>query len=130
MYLCTLKNIRRMEEIKNLVDTIVKGIQEKKGQDIVVMDLGGIEGAICSRFVVCTGQSPTQVQAITDSVAETVRMEAGEKPVKVVGEDNAVWVAMDYTDVMVHIFVPDTREYYDIEHLWEDAPQEVIANVE
>ena len=81
-------------------------------------------------FIVCTGQSPTQVQAIADSVSETVRMEAGEKPVKVVGEDNAVWVAMDYTDVMVHVFVPDTREYYDIEHLWEDAPKTVIPNEE
>lgn len=119
-----------MEEIKKLVDTIVKGIQEKKGLDIVVVDLGGFEGAICRKFVVCTGQSPTQVQAIADSIAETVRMEAGEKPVKVVGEENAVWVAMDYTDVMVHIFVPDTRAYYDIEHLWEDAPKEVIENIE
>ena len=119
-----------MDEIKRLVDTIVKGIQEKKGMDIVVVDLTKIDGAICRKFVVCTGQSPTQVQAIADSVSDTVRMELGEKPVKVVGEDNAVWVAMDYTDVMVHVFVPDTREYYDIEHLWEDAPKTVIPNEE
>ena len=71
-----------------------------------------------------------EVQAIADSISETVRTEAGEKPVKVVGEDNAVWVAMDYTDVMVHVFVPDTREYYDIEHLWEDAPKTVVPNEE
>ena len=119
-----------MEEIKRLVDTIVKGIQEKKGMDIVVVDLTKIEGALCRIFVVFTGQSPTQVQAIADSVSDTVRMELGEKPVKVVGEDNAVWVAMDYTDVIVHGFVPDTREYYDIEHLWEDAPKTVIPNAE
>ena len=119
-----------MEENKKLVDTIVKGIQEKKGMDIVVVDLSKMDGALCSCFIVCTGQSPTQVQAIADSVSETVRMEAGEKPVKVVGEDNAVWVAMDYNDVMVHVFVPDTREYYDIEHLWEDAPKTVIPNEE
>ena len=119
-----------MEENKKLVDTIVKGIQEKKGMDIVIVDLSKMEGAICRCFIVCTGQSPTQVQAIADSVSETVRMEAGEKPVKVVGEENAVWVAMDYTDVMVHVFVPDTREYYDIEHLWEDAPKNIIPNEE
>ena len=71
-----------MEENKKLVDTIVKGIQEKKGMDIVVVDLSKIDGAICRCFIVCTGQSPTQVQAIADSVSETVRMEAGEKPVK------------------------------------------------
>ena len=104
-----------MEENKKLVDTIVKGIQEKKGTDIVIVDLSKMEGAICRCFIVCTGP---------------VRMEAGEKPVKVVGEDNAVWVAMDYTDVIVHVFVPDTREYYDIEHLWEDAPKTVIPNEE
>ena len=119
-----------MEENKKLVDTIVKGIQEKKGMDIVVVDLSKMDGAICRCFIVCTGQSPTQVQAIADSVSETVRMEAGEKPVKVVGEENAVWVAMDYTDVMVHVFVPDTREYYDIEHLWEDAQKNIIPNEE
>ena len=119
-----------MEEIKILVDTIVKGIQEKKGLDIVIVALSKIEGAICKKFIVCTGQSPTQVQAIAASVEEVVRMDAGEKPVKVVGQENAVWIAMDYTDVMVHVFVPDTREYYDIEHLWEDAPKERIIDEE
>ena len=119
-----------MEEIKILVDTIVKGIQEKKGLDIVIVDLSKMEGAICKKFIVCTGQSPTQVQAIADSIEEVVRMDAGEKPVKVVGQENAVWIAMDYTDVMVHVFVPDTRDYYDIEHLWEDAPTQAIDNLE
>ena len=113
-----------MEEIKILVDTIVKGIQEKKGLDIVIVDLSKKEGAICKN------QSPTQVQAIADSIEEVVRMDAGEKPVKVVGQENAVWIAMDYTDVMVHVFVPDTRDYYDIEHLWEDAPKTAIPNEE
>ncbi|MDY3848450.1 MAG: ribosome silencing factor [Prevotella sp.] len=119
-----------MEEIKRLVDTIVKGIQEKKGLDIVIVDIRKIEGAICQYFVICTGQSPTQVQAITDSIAETTRKEIGEKPVKTVGEDNCVWVAMDYTDVMVHVFVPDTREYYDLDHLYEDARKTKIMNEE
>ena len=96
----------------------------------MVVYLTKIHRAICRKFVVCTGQSPTQVQAIADSVSDTVRIELGEKPVQVVGEDNAVWVAMDYTDVMVTVFVPDTREYYDIEHLWEDAPKTVIPDEE
>ena len=110
-----------MVKTKELVETITKGIQEKKGHSIVVADLSGIEGAICNYFVICTGNSPTQVDAITDSVEEFAREKAGEKPVHVVGRENAQWVAMDYTDVLVHIFLPDTREYYNLENLWEDA---------
>ena len=101
--------------VKMLVDSIVKGIQEKKGQDITVIDLKGIDGAIAQYFVVCQGNTPTQVEAITDSIAETTRIEQQEKPVRVVGLELAQWVAMDYTDVMVHIFVPDMRNYYNIE---------------
>ena len=119
-----------MEKTKQLVESIKKGIQEKKGSNIVVADLGNIEGAICRYFVICTGQSPTQVEAIADSVTDVVRVFAGEKPVKVVGLENAQWVAMDYTDAMVHIFLPDVREYYDLEHLGEDAKMERVPDEE
>jgi ribosome-associated protein len=114
-----------MEEIKTLVDTIVEGIEEKKGQNIVVADLSSIESSICRYFIICEGGSPTQVEAIAESVSDTVRERLGEKPVHVVGMENAQWVAMDYTDVMVHVFLPDVRAYYDLEHLWEEAETEV-----
>ena len=114
--------------VKMLVDSIVKGIQEKKGQDITVIDLKGIDGAIAQYFVVCQGNTPTQVEAITDSIAETTRIEQQEKPVRVL--ELAQWVAMDYTDVMVHIFVPDMRNYYNIESLWQDAKQTEIPNLD
>ena len=107
--------------MEKLVETITKGIQEKKGQGIVIADLSGIDGTICHYFVICQGNSPSQVEAITDSVEEFARKELGEKPVHVVGLENAQWVAMDYTDVLVHIFLPDVRGYYDLEHLWDDA---------
>lgn len=110
-----------MKETETLVETIEKGIQEKKGCNIVIADLQHIEGTICKYFVICTGQSPAQVEAITESISDTVRIERGEKPVKVAGLANAQWVAMDYVDVMVHVFLPDVRDYYDLEHLWEDA---------
>ena len=110
-----------MEQTQQLVESITKGIQEKKGNNIVIADMDGIDGAICRYFVVCQGSSPSQVEAITESVGDMVRQETGEKPVKVAGLDNAQWVAMDYSDVLVHIFLPDVREYYDLEHLWEDA---------
>lgn len=110
-----------MEQIEQLVETVIKGIQEKKGNNIVIANLENIEGAICKYFVICQGSSPSQVEAITDSIEETVRVDIKEKPVKIAGLNNAQWVAMDYTDVMVHIFLPEAREYYDLEHLWEDA---------
>lgn len=110
-----------MEQTDNLVQAIINGIQEKKGSNIVIADLNNIEGAICRYFVICQGSSPAQVEAVADSVSEYVRINAGEKPVKTVGLTNAQWVAMDYGDVMVHIFLPDVREYYNLEHLWEDA---------
>ena len=110
-----------MEASTQLVETIKKGIQEKKGSQIVIVDMQGIEGAICQYFVICQGNSPSQVEAIAESVDEFARKEQQEKSTAVAGLENAQWVAMDYTDVMVHIFLPDVRAYYDLEHLWEDA---------
>ena len=113
-----------------LVETIKEAIQDKKGSNIVVADLTKIEGTICQYFMICTGNSPTQVEAIAESVGDVVREKLGEKPAHVVGLENAQWVAMDYTDVLVHIFLPDVREYYDLEHLWEDAPIEQIPDLD
>ena len=115
---------------EKLVKTIIEGIQEKKGSAISVIDMRGIEGAICSYFIVCQGNSPMQVEAIADSVEDFARDRAGEKPVRVIGRENALWVAMDYSDVMVHIFVPDIRDYYKLESLWEDAPIESIPDLD
>ncbi len=110
-----------MEQTKKLVDTIIEGIQEKKGNTIVVADLTKIEGTICRYFIICQGNSPAQVEAIAESVGDVARERLKEKPAHVVGLENAQWVAMDFSDVLVHIFLPDVREYYDLEHLWEDA---------
>ena len=119
-----------MEQTTRLVEAITKGIQEKKGSQVVVADLSGIDGTICKNFVVCQGNSPAQVDAITESVGDIARIELKEKPPHVVGLDYAQWVAMDYTDVMVHIFLPDVREYYDLEHLWEDAQLTYIPDLD
>ena len=116
--------------MKELVKTITEAIQEKKGSNIVVADLKKIEGTICQYFVICTGNSPTQVEAITESIGDMVRERLKEKPAHVVGLENAQWVAMDYTDVLVHIFLPDVREYYNLENLWEDAKLERIPDLD
>ena len=116
--------------MKELVKTITEAIQEKKGSNIVIADLKKIEGTICQYFVICTGNSPTQVEAITESIGDMVRERLKEKPAHVVGLENAQWVAMDYTDVLVHIFLPDVREYYNLENLWEDAKLERIPDLD
>ena len=107
-----------METKNKLVDAIVKGIQEKKGQDITIADLRGIDGSIANYFVICQGNSPAQVEAIADSVVETVRVDAGEKPIHTIGLPQAYWVALDYGDVLVPIFIPEARDFYNLESLW------------
>ena len=71
-----------------------------------------------------------QVEAITESVSDTVREKLNEKPLRTVGLENALWVAMDYVDVMVHVFVPDMREYYNLENLWQDAKLTKVEDID
>lgn len=119
-----------MNNTTDLVKSIIEGIQEKKGRDIAVANLTKIATAPCDYFVICTCGSPQQVDAVTDSVEEFTGKQYGEHPTLIAGRQNAVWVAMDYGTVMVHIFVPETREHYDLEHLWEDAKLEQIPNID
>lgn len=119
-----------MNETNTLVKKITEGIQEKKGKKIIIADLTGIEDTICKYFVICQGNSPAQVLAITDSVKEYVRKETGDKVFAVEGTRNAQWVAMDYSDVMVHVFLPEMREFYNLEHLWADAKLTSIPDID
>lgn len=119
-----------MNTAKQLVEIAVKGIQEKKGKGIKIVDLSGIDGSICQYFVICEGNSPTQVDAIAESVEDMLRIELQEKPVHTVGKENSIWVAMDYVDIMVHIFLPEAHEFYNLENLWQDAPIEDIEDLD
>lgn len=119
-----------MNETRELVKKITEGIQEKKGSRVVVADLRKTDSTVCDYFVICQGNSPTQVAAIAQSVGDYVRENAHTKPLAVNGLHNAQWVAMDYSDVLVHIFLPETREFYDIEHLWEDAALTAIPDID
>ena len=119
-----------MEQTQKMVDTIVKGIQEKKGKNITVADLRGIDGAIAAYFIICEGNSPAQVEAIAESVGDTMRIELKEKPVNVVGLGTDQWVAIDFVDVLVHIFQPEVRQFYDLEHLWEDAKLTTVPDIQ
>ena len=108
--------------MEKLIETIVSAIQDKKGKDIVSLDLSGFDGAICSNFVVCNADSTTQVAAIADGIEEKVLETLGEKVWRIEGQQNALWIAMDYVDVVVHIFQTDLRSFYKLEELWADAP--------
>lgn len=119
-----------MNNNQSLIQAIVDGIQEKKGHHITIIDLSVLDGAVCDAFVVCEGNSPQQVEAITDAVTDSVRLQAQEKPIHVIGTENAQWVALDYGSVMAHIMLPDIRTFYAIESLWEDAPTTHIAEQE
>ncbi len=123
-------NRESMNETEELVKRIAEGIQEKKGRDIVVADLTDTDNTVCKYFVICEGNTPTQVAAIADSVSDYVRINANAKPTAVEGLRNARWVAMDYGDVLVHIFVPEERAFYNLENLWADARLNMIPNLD
>ncbi|WP_297983783.1 ribosome silencing factor [uncultured Chryseobacterium sp.] len=110
-----------------LIDKIVEAIQDTKGEDIKIFDLSNIENSVAETFIICSGNSNTQVSAIAGNIEKKVRNEIKERPWHVEGTDNAMWVLVDYVSVVVHVFQRETREYYDIEELWGDAK---ITNVE
>lgn len=111
-----------------LITTIIDAIQDIKGEDIMIFDLSGIENAVADTFIICSGNSNTQVAAIAGSVEKKVRNSIKERPWHVEGIENAMWVLVDYVSVVVHIFQKNIREYYNIEELWGDAKITVIEN--
>jgi ribosome-associated protein len=119
-----------MEQTAELVKAIIKGLQEKKGKNIVAIDLTRIQGAICQHMVIGEGNTPTQVSALSDSVWDFVRKDAGEKPLSVDGNKYAQWIGMDYGTVLVHIFLPEQRRFYNIECLWADSEIERIPEID
>ncbi|MDB4297167.1 ribosome silencing factor [Flavobacteriaceae bacterium] len=104
-----------------LISTIIKGIEEVKGENIQLIDLREIENTACDYFVVCSGTSNTHVGALSGSIKKIVGKEAQEKAWHVEGESQANWILLDYVNVVVHVFQKPMRELYDIEGLWGDA---------
>ena len=106
---------------EKLCDAIVKGMQEKKAQDILILDLRKVKNAVADFFVICSGGSDKQLDAIADSVDAEVYKALQENPWHVEGKNNKEWVLLDYFDVVAHIFRKDKREFYALERLWGDA---------
>ncbi len=119
--------IKTLSPSKILAETIVKGMQELKGIEIKVLDLSNISGAVCQYFVICHGESDTQVMAIARAIEKETLKQIKEKPWHTEGEGNAQWILMDYVDVVAHVFYKEAREFYNLEGLWADAP---IENIE
>jgi ribosome-associated protein len=113
-------------ETEHLIDAIVEGIQRKKGIDIVKIDLTKINHTECKYFIICHGNSNTQVDAIAHSVEDTVEELLNEKAWHKDGYRNSIWILLDYADIMVHVFQKDSRQFYDLENLWADAHIELI----
>ncbi|MDX5325664.1 MAG: ribosome silencing factor [Bacteroidota bacterium] len=117
-------------QIPDLVEKVVQGIEDVKGQNLTILDLRDIENSVAEFFVICDATSSTQANALSGSVEKVVRQELGEKPWHVEGTQNAQWILMDYVSVVVHIFQKETRDFYDIESLWGDAKEVALENLD
>ncbi|HWA34795.1 MAG TPA: ribosome silencing factor [Cyclobacteriaceae bacterium] len=111
----------KADHSEKLSQLVVKGMQEKKASDIVVMDLRKVRNAVADFFVICSGNSDKQLDAIADSIDEEVFKSLKEEPWHAEGKNNKEWVLLDYTNVVAHVFKRDRRSFYALEKLWGDA---------
>ncbi len=111
---------------RELAASIVQAMQEKKGDQIVVMDMRQVSG-LADYFVLCSAESDLQAKALIEHIRKTVKERFRELPWNVEGEDYLQWVLMDYVDVVAHILTPEKRSFYELERLWGDAPMERVA---
>ena len=112
---------RQKVSTDELISIIIKGIDDVKGENIQLLDLRDIENTVCDYFIICSGNSNTQVNAISGSVQKVVSKEIKDKPWHIEGQGNSEWILMDYVNVVVHVFQKHVRDFYDIESLWGDA---------
>ena len=110
---------------EQIAEWVAAYASDKKAADIVVLDLRGVLG-YTDYFVICSGNTDRQTKAIHDAIHEGMKKEHGMLPRRVEGLPQATWVLMDYVDVVVHVFTPEVREYYRLEHLWGEAPKRTV----
>ena len=117
-------SVVRLTRNSKIFKTIIKAIEEKKGENIISLDLRKIPEAVADFFIICEAASTTQVKAIADSVEEEVKRNCDELPYKHEGRQTYQWVLIDYVNVVVHVMLPENRRFYKLEDMWSDAPQE------
>lgn len=119
----------REQRTEQLNHTIIEGIRDKKGKHIVQLDLRKLGDAPADFFIICEGDSNVHVKAISDSIYKKVKEDTFTMPTHMEGSQSAKWVLMDYFNTIVHVFHPETREFYDLENLWSDAKVTEFADV-
>lgn len=111
----------KLTQNSKIVKTIIAAILDKKGEEIVSLNMKKIPEAIADYFIICEANNPTLVKAIADNVEKMVLEKCGEKPYKFEGRQGEKWILVDYVDIVVHCMLPETRGFYNIEELWQDA---------
>lgn len=114
---------KQKKEAKILAEIAVKAMQSKKGRQITMIDFDGVEGSLFEYYVLCTANSPSHVDALADETERQIKEITGISPRRVEGLQNCQWVLLDYFDVVIHIFLAETREFYNIEAMWKDVKQ-------
>jgi len=125
-----MRKTKSISESELLCKAIVEGMQENKARNIVVMDLRHLNSAVCDFFVICSGDSSTHVDGISNATSRHTRKVLQEKPWHIEGKNNSEWVLLDYIDVVAHVFYKDARGFYQIEELWADAIRTDIPNLD
>lgn len=118
------KGITRLTRNSKIFKTIIRAIQDKKGENIVSLDLRKIDEAVADFFIICEAGSGPQVRAIADAIEQDVKDLCGESPYHHEGKDKLQWVLIDYVNIVVHIMMPENRKFYKLEEMWSDAPME------
>lgn len=124
-----MKSTLVRQDSDTLADIVVRGMQEKKASDIVVLNLKELKNAVADYFIICSANSDTQIDAVARSVEEEVEKLTGDYPWQTEGRTNREWVLLDYVDVVVHVFLRDRRKFYALEELWGDAQISYIEEV-
>jgi len=114
--------VTRITRSSKIFKTIIYGIVEKKGINIVSLDLRKIPEAVCDFFIICEASNNNQLKAIADSVEEEVKKTCNESPYKHEGRQAQQWILIDYVNIVVHIMLPEPRKFYQLEEMWSDAP--------
>lgn len=118
------KGAARLNRNSKIFKTIIRAIQERKGENVVSLDLRKIPEAVADFFIICEANNQPQIRAISDFVEDEIRTKVGEKPYRVEGKQNLQWVLIDYVNIVVHVMHPESRKFYKLEEMWSDATME------
>jgi len=118
------RSATRLTRKSKIIKTIINAIQEKKGENIISLDLRKIHEAVADFFIICEASNQPQIRAVAEFVETEIKKKCGENPYRHEGLQNLSWVLIDYVNVVVHIMLPETRKFYKLEDMWSDAASE------